>query len=279
MKLFLATLLLTSIACAGMPSRSELRAKTVRVVNKAKNSGGSGAIVSSGAGGSLILTNSHVCEVVEKGGYVTKEGNAYSVIAYKRSPDHDLCLVKVKQNLGIQTKVARFSPKINQTTIVSGHPRLLPNIITVGHLTDKIRINVMIGVEECTEEEMLTDYECHFFGVKPIIKPYNSQLVSNLIQPGNSGSSVFNKNGEIIAVIFAGGGDLSFGFVVPHMYVSYFMQTHSGYGWNTPSTSKKKKTASLETVKEKCAETTTYPNQEIKKICKIVEKDAVFRGE
>jgi S1-C subfamily serine protease len=81
---------------------------------------------------------------------------------------------------------------------------------------------------------------CALFGVMPIIVTYNSTLVTGLIMPGSSGSAVFNKDGEISALIFAGAQGLSYGFVVPYEYVRDFVTTElkNAKGWSLPDPSK-----------------------------------------
>lgn len=56
-----------------------------------------------------------------------------------------------------------------------------------------------------------------------MVKTYEAILVSATIQPGSSGSAVYNLDGEISAVIFAGAGDFGYGFAVPHSYVYKFL--------------------------------------------------------
>jgi S1-C subfamily serine protease len=243
----------------------ELRSISVKITNAEETSGGTGSILKSHKNASYILTNKHVCGVVENGGFVKDtENNKYKVIAYKTSFEHDLCVVTIKQNLGISLTIASQLPKPADVSIVSGHPRLLPNVITVGHFSDTQEITVMTGVRECTDKEVEEDaLSCAFFGY-PIVTKYNSQLVSNLIQPGNSGSAVFNSSGEIAGVIFAGSGDLGFGWIVPLLYVSHFVHNLNNQEWIYPKENKvlPAKNLKKKTVTEFCKTTNKY-------LCKV----------
>lgn len=272
MKLLILLLLISSQSLA-MPTRDELRKATVKVLNTTMNGGGTGTIVSSSPKGSLILTNSHVCEVVESGGYITNDNNKYKVTNYKLYDGHDLCLVKVSENLKVNTKITKTRPKINDTSIVSGHPHLLPNIITMGHFTDRLSVNVLVGFEQCEEQSL----ECAFFGGKPIVKTYESQLISNLILPGNSGSAVYNSKGEIAGVVFAGNKDLSFAFIVPHIYVNYFMQIHNQIPWARPENKPAMSTSIIRDAKKKCKQADKVVSEYISQICDLLEQDLTIR--
>lgn len=229
--LTLALLLTTSIASAKTvhpKTTAELREVTVRIMNLEMTSGGTGSIFKSFDNATHILTNKHICRLIEPGGVVLdNKGEKHLVTHYKKFPDHDLCLIRVDGNMGIDLEVSGTLAKATAKSVVSGHPHLLPHIATVGHLTDQQDIQLMVGVRECTKEEMKTDpLLCMFVGGMPVLETLTAQVSSNMIQPGNSGSAVFNKDGEIIGVVFAGeGGDFSYAFLVPQINILYFIQT------------------------------------------------------
>lgn len=200
---------------------------TVKITNLQGNSGGSGTIVRSYTNFSEVLTNSHVCEVVKNGGLVHSNTGSHFVIAYKQSLTHDLCLIEVPGNLGADTNVSDKAPKVLDAATVSGHPHLLPIIITQGHFSGRMVVQIMTGVKQCTSEDFEdpeTTLFCLLAGGLPIIKSYDSIIVSALIQAGSSGSAVYTSNKEIGSVIFAGSGDISFGIAVPYEYVRYFLE-------------------------------------------------------
>ncbi len=225
MKKLLALLVLTSAACS-----PNLPSYTVMVTSLAMDHGGSGSIIEHSPTGSTVLTNKHVCEVVKSGGIVQSEaGNAY-VVSYKMSEAHDLCLIRVQVDLKHSTRVASSLPVPYEEVTVSGHPHLLPTIMTPGHVSSKRVIQVMLGARDCTEAEMndpATAMFCALIGKIPLVKSFEAISLSNLIQPGSSGSGVYNAGGRISAVIFAGDGDMAFGYAVPLEYVYNFVNFES----------------------------------------------------
>lgn len=209
----------------------DFQRSSVRILNIQENSGGTGSIFRSSSKGSEILTNKHVCRLVEQGGIVEQEGRKYLVTHYKKFPKHDLCLIKIKQNLGISLVLAANMAKQSSVTKVSGHPNLLPHILTSGHLSGNMNIKLLTGLKKCTDVDKINRMvECIFFGGIPIIDVLNANVVSNLIKAGSSGSAIFNEDGEIVGLVFAGSGrNFSYGFIVPQEYVSFFIKTRGLY--------------------------------------------------
>jgi S1-C subfamily serine protease len=213
----------------------ELRKVTVKITNKESSSGGTGTIIESGVFGSLIITNKHVCESIETDWLIVNNNKGYRINRYKTFDRHDLCIIETKANLNVSVKISGTFPKIGDKSVVSGHPMLLPQTVTTGHYGDEIKINVVTSVRECTEEESTEDpMGCSFFG-KPVTEIHDAQYSTNLIQPGNSGSGVFNEKGELSAVVFAGSQSLSFSFVVPLLYITYFIKNNQDYAWIKPT--------------------------------------------
>ena len=198
---------------------------TVMLVNSASGAGGSGTVITSSPTESWILTNEHVCELVTKRrSFAKHQSKEYLIEAYVKYPDHDLCLVMVKEDLKIHTKISSEPPKFGERIRISGHPKLAPRTISTGHISDKLLITLISRVEECTEEQMKSNIWCTFFGVIPVIRTYSSLGTSAYVAPGSSGSAVYNSRDEIVAVVFAGRGrDLSTGILVPWEYVYDFV--------------------------------------------------------
>jgi len=198
---------------------------SVMITNRKGNSGGTGIILNSSRSESQILTNKHVCGVVENGGVVRTRSSNYQVVSYLTSDRSDLCLLTVAADLKINTKVAQQPPAVYSSAHISGHPRLLPNVITHGHVSDKRIIEVFTGIRACTEEEAggQLGLLCMIFGGMPVIESYESTLVTATIQPGSSGSGIYNDNNELIGVVFAGSGDLGYAWTVPYEQVTNFL--------------------------------------------------------
>lgn len=207
-------------------SDAELAETTAMITNLKGNSGGTGVIVKSTNNESEILTNAHVCEVVKNGGMVTTDLKKAVVASYKVSQIHDLCLITVRSDLHVNTKIATSPPETYSSAAVSGHPALLPTIVTRGHFGDHELITIMTGIRECSEEDANSELGilCLLLGGIPVIKSFEAQIVSSTIMPGSSGSAVFNAKGEIAGMVFAGSNMLSYGHIVPQEYVQYFME-------------------------------------------------------
>lgn len=203
---------------------------TVMITNLTQTSGGSGSIISSTEVSSTVLTNRHVCEVVRSGGVVVTSDDIHPVVSYIESSIHDLCLITVHANLHVNTYVSDTPPATYTDCTVAGHPHLLPTIITTGHFSSKRLVQVLTGYRECSEAERMdpsTAMFCSILGRVPLIRTFEAIVVSATIQPGSSGSAVYNSAHEISAVIFAGAGDLGYGLAVPLEYVYNFLNVEA----------------------------------------------------
>jgi S1-C subfamily serine protease len=202
---------------------------SVKITNMAGNHGGTGIILKSSPTSSLVLTNSHVCGVVEDaGGKVAGVYGTFAVTEYKKSETHDLCLIKVSGDLMGEVKLANRPPRpYSEVALISGHPALYPNVKTVGHFSGRSNISILVGFKPCTEEDAADEAKapyCFMLGGLPIIKQYDSVLVTATIMPGSSGSAVYNDKMELSGVVFAGAGDLGYAWTVPYEYVKNFLQ-------------------------------------------------------
>lgn len=213
------------------PTNNEDLARTsVMITNYEQSSGGTGVILRSTSTKSYILTNAHVCGVIEHGGLVQSERVKASVVNYKVSENHDLCLITANADFQASTVVASTPPSSHSEASVVGHPILLPNIITRGNFSNHLMIPVMYGFRKCTEEDVKNGENiilCAILGGIPQIKVFEAQSVGATIMPGSSGSAVFNTSGEIAGLVFAGQGELSYGFIVPQEYVYDFVNNEA----------------------------------------------------
>lgn len=221
--LYMITLFASS--AFGMVDTDDLRKATVMITNKGESGGGSGVILKSTSEKSTILTNGHVCEVVKKGGLVHSVKGKTAVERYTKSEQHDLCLIEVIEDLGIDSEIASSAPTSLDLTYVAGHPFLYPTMITEGHFGSSMIIRIMLGIKGCTKEDIKKNgFYCWTYGGLPIIRELNTNIVSNLVAPGNSGSAVYNNSGKIIGLIFAGSGrGMSPGIIVPFEYIKSFV--------------------------------------------------------
>ncbi len=236
-------LFLSGCATTKIPQNDAEYAKTSAMITlDTRRSGGSGVILKSTALESLILTNKHVCGLVQIGGSVHTDQGTYPVHSFRVYKKHDLCLIKVLADLHENTKVAEEAPKSYSGVTIAGHPALLPTIITKGHFADHMQIQLMVDTEECDGTE--TDQDammCAFTGVKPILQTYEAQPVTATIMAGSSGSGVFNDKGEVAGLVFAGSEGLSYGFIVPYEYVRDFLSHVKAYPEQFPDSKAKPK--------------------------------------
>lgn len=208
-------------------TNQEYSLTSVMITRYDGRSGGSGVILSSSKNSSKILTNAHVCEVVANGGIVRSDTARGIVKSYKVSDIHDLCLITTNNNFKVNTVIAEESPEIYNDAAVVGHPALMPTIVTKGVFSQKELITVLVGSRPCTEEEKTnerTSIICFLMGAMPLIRTFEAQVVSSTIMPGSSGSPVFNANGEISGLVFAGSGNFGYAYVVPFEYISNFLE-------------------------------------------------------
>lgn len=243
---------LTTVGCSRVSATSEEKTTTttatvnyemysevsVKILRTDGRSGGSGVILNSGIMGSTILTNKHICNIITKGGFVVKNNKNYRISQYKMYPFHDLCLIKIRNNLRVTTKVASDTPRLYDQAIVSGHPNLLPTVVAPGHFTDSEVIQIVVGFKKCDENtpDNLRGY-CMFFGGIPVVEEFESVVISSQIKPGSSGSPVLTQNREIGGLVFAGSGrDFSYGFIVPHSYITHFLNIERLLSWKSVST-------------------------------------------
>lgn len=266
----LASLLMSVTAKADIllpHTTAEFAETSVKVVRHDEQGGGTGVILTSTSARSFVLTNRHVCQMLDPGSKVVTLHASYPVTAFKASRKHDLCLVLVDGDLHVNTKLAEHEPDIFSKAFISGHPHLLPHVLSKGDFSDKLTVNIMVGSRPCNQKEMKENVpQCIFFGM-PITEKFEAQLVSGLILPGNSGSAVFNEQGEICAVVFASDGPtLSYAMVVPYLYVRNFLRLESKLmTWTVPKVEKKPEPAPKQTKSVKIFIEPMYiPNPSIK---------------
>ena len=259
-------------------TNQEYSLTSVMITRYDGRSGGSGVILSSSKNSSKILTNAHVCEVVANGGIVRSDYAKGIVKNYKISNVHDLCLITTNNNFKVNTVVAQDAPDIYEDATAVGHPHLLSTIVTKGHFSEKGLVTIMVGTRKCTQEDLMNTKNilyCSLFGAIPILKTYESQTASCTIMPGSSGSPVFNANGEIAGLVFAGSGDFGFAQLVPYEYISNFLEVElPNLKTQIPNYSQPEQTDSSERVnfKKVCASSP----KEAHDICDIINKSLLL---
>ncbi|MFO0202317.1 MAG: serine protease, partial [Alphaproteobacteria bacterium] len=206
---------------------SEYASTSVMITRYDGRSGGTGVVISSSRSQSTVLTNAHVCSLLKSGGFIRSDYTKGIVKSYQVSEVHDLCLITTNTNFKVNTVIADSQPEAYDDAVVSGHPHLLPNIVTHGHFSQKELVHIVTGVRPCTIKDVTAPENveyCQHFGFVPIIKSFEAQVVSATIMPGSSGSAVFNSKGEIAGLVFAGSGEFGYGLIVPYEYIATFFE-------------------------------------------------------
>jgi S1-C subfamily serine protease len=189
--------------------------------------GGTGFVVNTPSGNSLILTNNHVCGLAIDNTVIIDQEYYATIVAH--SPEHDLCLISNPLNIkGIE--VADTS-RDGQNIYIVGHPLLEPKALVKGEISGTMTATILLGYNlPCTgknETKIESDPEslAAAFGIlSACIRAYEAQATTANILPGNSGSPVVNQDGLLIGVAFAGREDgPGRGYIVPLKYVQKFL--------------------------------------------------------
>lgn len=262
---------------------NNLHVSSVMITNREMNHGGTGIVFKSTAHKSYVLTNGHVCKVVDNGGVVVSPLGIYQVTSVKKSTQSDLCMLTVDDNLKARTDVAQDPPDLYDDVKVVGHPALMPNIISTGHLSGRAILPVMMGLRPCTDEDFKGENGliCMFLGGLPQIRYFESVLVSATIMPGNSGSGVYNSSNKLIGVVFAGSGDFGYGWTVPYEQLRNFLDTEEPALKPTlinqeASLGGGSAKASNEELIKKCIKAKNK-NRAVDEICSMISRDMVWR--
>lgn len=146
------------------------------------------------AGSILTVTNKHCCDYESFPGSYRLINGALEKILYI-SDSHDVCVL-TSGDTESPIKVARRDVKVLDVVLVLGYPRGTFLTPRKGHVVAK---DVFVSTG----------------GPK---RP--SHFLSTTTYPGNSGSPVFNENGELVGLIYAGSRTLvTYGITVPYRYL------------------------------------------------------------
>ncbi len=166
-------------------------------------------------GHQVTMTNDHVCGIARTGGVLLGDSPYAPIHALHilvRSPDTDLCILTPMPELPpLHLGPSEF--KTGDALTVLGHPKLRPLEASHGHATHISEIDVLLNLIQteadknaCTlPKNRIIDV---FFGFALGCAAHvRAQETTAHIEPGNSGSPVINRAGQVKGVAFAAGGD------------------------------------------------------------------------
>lgn len=233
-KKFLRPLLLLVVICLISFETPTLHRKFIR--SKAESSTvliyglegkGSGSHVKLSNGKIVILTNKHVCEMT--GPLMVKaEDKELSIPRkiIKISDVTDLCALEAIP--GESALTLGSEPKNGDELYTLGHPRGESLNVSKGEMFDKLFITISerSEVPGSCKEGKVNLVPTPFGDITVCIIDCAAIELSTPTYPGNSGSPVVNKFGNLVAVIFAGDPNTeNKGYAIPFDYVIEFLSS------------------------------------------------------
>ena len=176
--------------------------------------GGTGFHVKGKSGHVYIMTNVHICEMSknDKPLLVTTDtlGEMIPRKVLFMSKKHDICLMEPLP--GVEGISLASNVDIGEPVTIVGHPHLRPLTVEEGEIISKdSKVTIPKSIVLTEEQKKACNGEIisvpSFFGILDVCVivdyAYQAKLVA---YPGNSGSPVVNKWGNVIGLLFAGNG-------------------------------------------------------------------------
>jgi S1-C subfamily serine protease len=203
--------------------------KVVKVIGSAGS--GSGFHVKAPSGQLYILTNEHVCALADKNRELIVQTPKHFikrkiVAVYSK---HDLCLVEPipGQKSGLELA---GNLTIGEDIILVGHPSGRPLTLSKGEFISKgsiMLIDFKIKAAEGCSIKRGKWIEGGFFFPSVCLMPHSAFGISSPAYPGNSGSPVVNKWGNVVGVLFAGNqSQLNDSYMVPFQELKNFLKDY-----------------------------------------------------
>lgn len=189
--------------------RYEVGNSVVQVLRPDGQGGGTGFAVKAASGKEYIATNKHVCEAAINGWMkISQQGgiSGFKKVVYKDNI-HDLCLIEGDKRLSPLD--IGSNPSKGDFIHIVGHPGLRQLTVSSGEYIGPDFVTLLDNVKtraQCkgTVEEAPPIMQI-LLGIEFLcIRKYSSFATTAVAYPGNSGSPVVNKYGNVIGVLFAG---------------------------------------------------------------------------
>jgi S1-C subfamily serine protease len=157
------------------------------------HTGGTGFLVKTQNGNTVILTNRHICRMDPSKSYVLLEQglSVYAARILVISSLTDLCIIQAPPEIvasRIAYKLSAEDPTPGEHVTVYGHPYLRPLTRSAGRYVNTSR------------EPLDMESEALAFDPKKVVRIGS---IDFMVFPGNSGSPLLNDDDEVIGIIFA----------------------------------------------------------------------------
>lgn len=191
-------------------------AQSVVMLHTSKG-GGTGFLTRGKSGKPVLVTNWHVCRLVENGALIAERAKEFEIPVRPRMMDteHDLCVLDPAP--GKVIKLGKEPHKFSAIYIM-GHPLLKPLTPSFGLFSGEIRDTIVYPIEDSGECAKGGTAVGGFFGIGCAVTMDLGDTTAPIF-PGNSGSPAVDANGDLIGVINSSDGRTGWGAFIPLRYV------------------------------------------------------------
>jgi len=219
----------TLMFLAAMPLDVEKLSRQGVFLTRSGRSGGTSFVVKAGDK-NVLLTNQHICRHSTDGTLaleqVRPEGEPLTAVVniQEMSIEYDLCVATAPPNVNPLT-LDNYTVTYPLRGVVWGHPKLGPLTRSEGVIVGEEVIQMMTGFgaseAECAGDLFDPGFPPFFPGV--CYRRHLSAESTIKIQPGNSGSPVFNDRGYVVGVVFAGQTATGNASIIPLKSIKTFL--------------------------------------------------------
>jgi S1-C subfamily serine protease len=228
--LFLLAVLTTAFCVPELKElyiREYVGSQVFKLTNIEMTGGGTGFVVKVPGGKTVLMTNSHVCEGIQKNSasskiMATQGDKKFYLKVIKIYKKHDLCAIEApKGYIGLSLG---SEPTIGQLITIVGHPRLKPLTLSHGQIISEELVQIAVkqvsNPNECKDGTQV--YYVPFYGIL-CVKTYPAIATNARAMPGNSGSPLVDSLGHVVAVLFCSDNEVFDGGAVPLRFLEAFL--------------------------------------------------------